>query len=119
MQYDEIPAYISAMDVTVAPYTPNDLFYYSPIKIFEYMAMAKPVVAGRIGQVEELILDGETGVLFEPGDIGDLERALERLADDRPLCKRLGSRARDWVRKERTWDNNASQVIATAEELLR
>jgi glycosyltransferase involved in cell wall biosynthesis len=39
--YDDIPDYLAAMDITVAPYTPNDNFYYSPIKIFEYMAMGK------------------------------------------------------------------------------
>jgi glycosyltransferase involved in cell wall biosynthesis len=116
--YDDIPHYIATMDITVAPYIPNENFYYSPIKIFEYMVMGKPVVAGRIGQVEELIADGETGVLFEPGNVGQLTAALARLTDDVQLCRHLGEKASAWVQKERTWDNNAREVIAIAQELI-
>jgi len=116
--YDDVPYYIAAMDITVAPYIPQEHFYYSPIKIFEYMVMGKPVVAGRIGQVEEIIADGETGVLFEPGNIAQLAAALAKLASDRQLCCRLGENASAWVRKERTWDHNARQVLALARELM-
>jgi len=116
--YDDIPHYIAAMDITVAPYIPHENFYYSPIKIFEYMVMGKPVVAGRIGQVEEIIVDGETGVLFEPGNIAQLTAALAQLASDVQLCQHLGEKAQVWVRRERTWDNNARQVVAMAQELM-
>jgi glycosyltransferase involved in cell wall biosynthesis len=116
--YDDIPDYLAAMDITVAPYIPHENFYYSPIKIFEYMAMGKPVVAGSIGQVEEVIVDGETGLLFEPGNIGQLTAVLAKLTVDLPLCHRLGEKAGAWVRKERTWDNNARQVLAIAGELI-
>lgn len=116
--YDDIPRYIAAMDIAVAPYIPSENFYYSPIKIFEYMAMGKPVVGGRIGQVEEVITDGETGVLFEPGKIAALQAALARLANDLSLCRRLGENARAWVETERTWDNNARQVVEIVRALL-
>ncbi|MDZ7342952.1 MAG: glycosyltransferase family 4 protein, partial [candidate division KSB1 bacterium] len=109
--YDDIPNYIAAMDITVAPYKPQENFYYSPIKIFEYMIMGKPVVAGKIGQVEEVIIDGETGVLFEPGNIEQLTAVLAKLAVDAPLCRRIGEQAKAWVQQERTWDNNARQVM--------
>ncbi len=116
--YDDIPRYLAAMDIAVAPYTPSENFYYSPIKIFEYMAMGKPVVGGKIGQVEEVIADGETGVLFEPGNIIQLQAVLTKLAHDPSLCQRLGENARAWVENERTWDNNARQVVEIARELL-
>jgi glycosyltransferase involved in cell wall biosynthesis len=116
--YDDIPRYIAAMDIAVAPYIPSGNFYYSPIKIFEYMAMGKPVVGGRIGQVEEVIADGETGVLFEPGNSTALQAALAQLVSDSPLCRRLGENARAWVETERTWDNNARQVVEIARELI-
>lgn len=116
--YDDIPRYLAAMDIAVAPYTPHENFYYSPIKIFEYMAMGKPVVAGRIGQVEEVMANGEFGILFEPGNIAQLQAALAKLANDVPLCHRLGENARRWVEEERTWDNNARQVIEIARALL-
>jgi glycosyltransferase involved in cell wall biosynthesis len=117
--YDDIPRYIEAMDITVAPYIPNENFYFSPIKIFEYMMMAKPVVAGRIGQVEEMIADGETGLLYEPGNIEQLTAALTRLASDAELSRRIGAKAKAWVQQERTWDNNARQVIEIANGLLK
>ena len=117
--YDDIPRYIAAMDIAVAPYIPSENFYYSPIKIFEYMAMGKPVGGGRIGQVEEVIADGETGVLFEPGNIAALQAALAQLANDSPLCHRLGENARAWVETERTWDNNARQVVEMVENVKR
>jgi glycosyltransferase involved in cell wall biosynthesis len=116
--YADVPDYIAAMDIAVAPYTPNEKFYYSPIKIFEYMVMGKPVVAGGIGQVKELINHGETGLLFEPGNVTQLSEMLATLANDPPLCRRLGDKAREWVKCERTWENNASQVVALASELI-
>lgn len=115
--HDAIPDYIAAMDITVAPYKPYENFYYSPIKIFEYMIMGKPVVAGRIGQVEEVIDHAETGLLFEPGNIDELTVALLQLVNEASLRRRLGENARTWVQKERTWENNARQVIEVAREL--
>jgi glycosyltransferase involved in cell wall biosynthesis len=119
VSYESIPEYIAAMDITVAPYNPSDNFYYSPIKIFEYMIMGKPIVAGRIGQVEEVIIDGETGVLFEPGNITQLTAALAHLTTNASLCHGLGARAQAWVQQERTWDNNARRVIDIARALTR
>jgi len=116
--HDAIPNYIAAMDVTVAPYKPYENFYYSPIKIFEYMIMGKPVVAGRIGQVEEVIEHNETGILFAPGNIDELAAVLLQLANDATLCRRLGENARAWVQKERTWENNARQVAEIAHNLI-
>jgi glycosyltransferase involved in cell wall biosynthesis len=107
VSYDNIPYYISAMDITVAPYIHSENFYYSPIKLFEYMIMGKPVIAGRIGQVEEVIDNDGTGVLFEPGNIAQLTAVLAQLVADAPRCQRLGARAQAWVQQERTWDNNA------------
>jgi len=116
--YDDIPHYIAAMDITVAPYIPNENFYYSPIKVFEYMMMGKPVVAGKIGQVEEVITDGDTGVLYEPGNLPQLTSALAKLANDSSLCLQIGQRGKTWVQKERTWDNNARQVLEIARGLI-
>ncbi len=117
--YDEVPDYLAAVDIAVAPYTPNEQFYYSPIKIFEYMAMAKPVVAGRIGQVEEILRDGATGLLFEPGNLPQLTAALLKLLHDASLCRRMGEQARAWVVRERAWDNNALRVIEIASQLTK
>jgi len=109
--YPDIPRYIDAMDIAVAPYIPNENFYYSPIKIFEYMAMGKPTIAGRIGQVGEIIKDGETGVLYEPGRIAELTEVLKKMVCDPAAREEIGKQARQWVVRERTWDQNAKHVI--------
>ena len=118
ISHHDIPKYIDAMDIAVAPYTPNDNFYFSPIKIFEYMMMEKAVVGARIGQVEDIINHRENGMLFEPGNIPQLSDTLNQLVSDQSLCKKLGDTAKAWVRQERTWDNNARQVADIAKNLM-
>ena len=113
--YPEIPEYIAAMDITVAPYIPNDNFYFSPIKIFEYFAMGKPVVAGRIGQVENLVVDDENGYMFEPGDTQALAEILTKLVGNPGDCEKMGGNGKAWVLQERTWDRNGAEVLAAVE----
>jgi glycosyltransferase involved in cell wall biosynthesis len=64
----EIPAWFAAMDLTIAPYLPQPDFYFSPLKVVESLAAGRPVVAPRTGQLVEMIEDGETGLLYPPGD---------------------------------------------------
>lgn len=117
--YDEIPQFLAALDIAVAPYIPQENFYYSPIKIFEYMITGRAVVAGAIGQVREFVRDGETGLLYEPGNIEQLAAALLQLVADEQLCQRLGERAKAWVSRERTWANNAQQSVELAKALMK
>ncbi|MFQ5629975.1 MAG: glycosyltransferase family 4 protein, partial [bacterium] len=91
--YGDIPQHIAAIDIAVAPYTPNENFYFSPIKIYEYMAMGKPVVAGSIGQVQEIMGSGDKGLLFSPGNIAELNSALQSLVVDSALRRRMGETA--------------------------
>lgn len=69
--------------------------------------------------MEEIIRDGENGVLFEPGNIAQLTAALARLAHEPQLGQRLGEQGRTWVYEERTWDNNARRVVQLVEEIRR
>ncbi len=88
----EMPAYLDAMDVAVAPFEPLAGFYFSPLKVAEYMASGRPVVASRQGDLPDLL--GGTGVLVEPGDAHALRDALLTLAGDADLRHRLGDAAR-------------------------
>ncbi len=108
--HEDVPQYLAAMDVAVAPYPPLDEFYYSPIKLFEYMAAGRAVVASRIGQVAEIVVDGVTGLLYEPGDRAALVNCLRRLQRDAALRNELGRRA-SAACSEHTWSQNASRVI--------
>ncbi|MFP5262434.1 MAG: glycosyltransferase family 4 protein [Blastocatellia bacterium] len=110
----KVAAYLDACDVLVSPHVPasdGSEFFGSPTKLFEYMAMARPVVASRLGQIADVIIDGENGLLVEPGDAGELARAIERLAGDEALRERLGAEARRTVIEHYTWRHNASRVF--------
>jgi glycosyltransferase involved in cell wall biosynthesis len=67
------------MDVAVAPYPGNLDFYFSPLKVVEYLAAGLPVVVSDIGQLSHLVSHGETGWLCPPGDEVALADALEQL----------------------------------------
>jgi glycosyltransferase involved in cell wall biosynthesis len=113
--HGEVPAYIRAMDVAVAPYPTLDQFYFSPLKVLEYMAAGRPVVASRIGQLDQLIRDGETGILVPPGDASALVEAIGRLADDGELSRGIGARAAAETQRDHTWMQRASQIVDLAE----
>ncbi|OYV40454.1 MAG: glycosyl transferase family 1 [Rhodospirillales bacterium 20-64-7] len=97
----EIPDWLAAMDVTVAPYLDQPDFYFSPLKIVESLAAGKPVVAPAIGQISQLIQHGETGLLYEAGDADSCGAALATLINDPSGCAVMGHHAR---RAAAGWD---------------
>jgi glycosyltransferase involved in cell wall biosynthesis len=109
--HDQIPAHIAAMDITCAPYGEQENFYFSPIKIFEYMAVGKAVVAGSIGQVANLVQHEENGLLYPPGDVPALAQALAQLILHPEVAAQFGAAGRAWVRQNRTWQRNADAVL--------
>ncbi|RMG64750.1 MAG: glycosyltransferase family 1 protein, partial [Calditrichaeota bacterium] len=115
--HPQIPEFIAAMDIAVAPYVPQENFYFSPIKIFEYMAAGKAVVAGRIGQVEEILSHKKTGWLYPPGDVAALAEALRQLLKNPKFVQSLGQRARRQVLENYTWEGNARRVLAEVQKL--
>ena len=111
---EEIPGLLASMDAAVAPYPRQEEFYFSPLKVFEYMAAGLPVAASRIGQLENLIRDGEDGLLLPPGDSDALASALLRLARDPSLRARLGRAARERARKEFSWAMVTERILRAA-----
>ena len=119
--HDKVAAYLDACDVLVSPHvvaSDGSEFFGSPTKLFEYMAMARPVVASRLGQIADVIIDGENGLLVEPNDPDALARAIERLAGDEALRARLGVAARQTVIEHYTWRHNASRVFKAVETVM-
>lgn len=111
---EEVPGLLASMDAAVAPYPSRDDFYFSPLKVFEYMAAGLPVAASRIGQIADLIRDGETGILLPPGDPGALSSALLRLSRDPALRARLGKAAREDVLGTFSWAAIAGRILRLA-----
>ncbi|HEX2475684.1 MAG TPA: glycosyltransferase family 4 protein, partial [Lacipirellulaceae bacterium] len=89
VNYQEVPDMLASFDVAVAPYTDEQHCYFSPLKVFEYMAAGLPIVAANAGQLREIIRDGENGVLYRPADIASMSSQLRRLLSDEILRNAL------------------------------
>ena len=109
-----VPGYLAASDILVSPHLPfedGSPFFGSPTKLFEYLAAGRAVVGSRLGQIGDVIRDGENGLLFEPGDGAGFRDAVLRLAGDRGLRERLGRAARRTAETEYTWRANAERAV--------
>jgi glycosyltransferase involved in cell wall biosynthesis len=103
---------LQAMDVVVVPtLTPEP----AALSLMESMALERPLVASRTGGTPEIVKDGETGILFEPGNVTQLAAAIERLLHDPNLRERLGSAARARVSRE----FGKARHLARMEQLYR
>jgi glycosyltransferase involved in cell wall biosynthesis len=118
IQHKDIPEYIAAMDIVLAIYPKLELFYYSPLKLYEYMASGKAVVASRIGQIKDIITDGKNGFLFDPGNLNDLEDKVIRLLDNPSLIQVIGKNSRKTVENKYTWKQSALKVSSIMENIV-
>ena len=108
---ENIPPYLRAMDIALAPYPKLDLFYFSPLKVYEYMAAGRATVATGIGQISSLIEHEQTGLLVPPQDEDRLVAAVQRLLDNPSLRKQIGARAAKQILKQHTWAARAQNWI--------
>jgi len=111
IDHNQVPAHIAAMDIVTAPYDAVPNHYFSPLKIFEYMASGRPVVAAEIGQIATCLRDGETSLLYRPGDVSSLAARMTRLLDDPAMGEALGQAAQRVARERHGWSANARTVI--------
>ncbi len=109
--HEEMPDYLAAVDIFVAPYPQIDLFYFSPLKIFEAMSAGKAVLASAQGQICELIEPEQSGLLYPAGDRKIFLQHLYRLIDDAAFRKYLGENARRRMEEHYTWEHNAQRVL--------
>ncbi len=117
VSHDELPGLIARMDVATAPYPAAEGHYFSPLKLYEYLAVGRPVVASRIGQTEQ-VLDGTgAALLVPPGDAAALTRALSQVAQDRDLALTLARNAAAQGRRH-DWTDNARAVMALIREVV-
>jgi glycosyltransferase involved in cell wall biosynthesis len=107
--HDQMPACLAAADIGVAPFDldthpPLQLaFYWSPLKVFEYMAAGLPVVAPAIPRLASIVRSDHEGVLYNPREPGGLAGALERLTEDAGLRQAQGRAARARVAALFSW----------------
>jgi len=116
LAYEMMPALVASADVGAAPYDPRRLrqlrlgFYWSPLKIFEYMASGLPTVTIPRPPLDEIVREEQEGLHFREGDDADLARVLERLAADAALRARLGTQARARVVESYSWARHCEQL---------
>lgn len=109
---DRVPGLVAAFDVALQPAV---VAYASPLKLIEYLALGKAIVAPNQPNIAEVLSDDVNALLFEPGDAAGLERSLARLAHEPALRQRLGDGARDTItRMQLTWAGNARKAVGLA-----
>ena len=107
-----IPRYVAAFDIALQP---SAVAYASPLKLVEYMAMGKAIIAPDQPNIRELIDDRRTGLLIRGDDIRTLAEAIASLAKNAELRHNLGcGAAYEVCRRGLTWDKNAERVEALA-----
>lgn len=110
----EAPKYLDACDIFVSPHIPNKdgtKFFGSPTKLFEYMAMEKGIVASSLDQIADILEDGVTARLVEPGNICELAEGIYELVSNEELAKNLGKNARHEVMENYTWDKHVKKIF--------
>ncbi len=116
--HEEVPDLIRRFDIALAPYPKTDHeFYFSPLKLFEYMGCGIAVIAARIGQIADIVSDGETGLLYTSGDVNALTRLCKELLSDSKRRKTIGQKAAELIHAKYTWDHNAERVTELVKSL--
>jgi len=110
-----IPGYVAGFDVALQPAA---VAYASPLKVFEYMAAGRAIVAPDQPNLREVLTHERDALLFDPAVPGAMWQAVVRLAEDPALRARLGAAARDNIlAADRTWAGNARRAVALAEQV--
>lgn len=108
---DEVPGWLARMDIAVAPYASDQPFYFSPLKIYEYMASGLPVVASDVGDLGQLVRHEKTGLICAPDNPAAMADALERLATNPKLAQRMGAAGRKIVLRQHRWSDVAERIL--------
>jgi glycosyltransferase involved in cell wall biosynthesis len=111
--HEDVPRHIAAMDVAVSTHLAAHAadFYFSPLKLFEYLACGVPVVAADIGQPSQIVRDGLTGYRYPPGDAAALAAVIEALVRNPAHAREVAWQGAAAVLQGYTWDGNARQVL--------
>ncbi|MFY9698941.1 MAG: glycosyltransferase family 4 protein, partial [Rhodoplanes sp.] len=108
--------FLASSDILVSPHVPNpdgSPFFGSPTKIFEYMALQRPIAASRLGQLGALLDHGRTALLTEPGNPDDLAEAIATLLRQPDLAEKLARAARREAVERHSWDQRVDVILSS------
>lgn len=113
--YEDVVLYIGASDICVAPFISrrNERIGLSPLKIYEYLACGRPVIASRINGITELLTRSGGGIAVAPEDPRELADAVHRLLSSESLRREMGYRGCAYVTANHTWEKVAADVAGT------
>ena len=116
----QVPLYLSAFDVCAMPFpwTQHYAYYMSPLKLFEYMASNRPILATRLPSVEEILQHEHNALLAQPGDPQSMAEGIARLAGQPALAQKLASQALQDVQAY-TWTQRAANILAFMNEMIQ
>jgi len=110
---EKVRDYISCMDICVLPSSNS---FGSPIAMFEYMAMSKPVVVPNVEPVLDVVTDRVNSLVFENGNFQDLEKKICELIENPAMRREIGEAGSTLVLKKYTWEHNALCISALFEK---
>ena len=118
--YENVPEYINISDVCVAPFirTRNESMGLSPLKIYEYLACGKPVVASNIKGVGNLLEDSNSGISVPSDNPNELAKAIIKLLKDKQLREQMGNNGREIVSNSYSWEITARKTKEVFENIL-
>jgi glycosyltransferase involved in cell wall biosynthesis len=108
--HDRVADWIRTFDVCLLLADPGP-YHYSPLKLYEYMACGRPVVAAAVGDVADALYGDAGGILVPPGDANAVVNAVARLAADPSLRKRMGVEARTHAERLGGWEARAGTLV--------
>jgi len=116
---EEVPDYICSADVCVAPYANclSNASGQSPLKVYEYLACARPAVASDFPWTSEILREGPCGLTTEPGNPVALSQALLTLLENPAEAEQMGRRGRELVEKRFTWDITIDKIVDIMTEM--
>lgn len=113
----DVPALLAACDVAVAPYAVDAEDYFSPLKLFEYLAAGLPTVAADIPPVRAAVDDGRTARLYPAGDAAAMAAAIAAALAAPQAARAMGAAGRADVVARYTWRHNVQAVVARLNDL--
>jgi glycosyltransferase involved in cell wall biosynthesis len=108
VEHARVPGLVASLDIGLLA---EAAYYQCPLKVVEWMAAGKAIVAPGYSPLHELLEDGKEGLLFPPGDLEAMTAALVRLIDDADLRRRLGQAAAERAHATLSWRDNARRVV--------